>query len=155
MTTKEQERKALEQIRKIVAGLGEDSYIAMAFEGCFEIASENIENDFGCSMKDRAETAEKKLAALTAKYNEDMARMVACKEHLEKKVDEADQKIKNMEIKLAGANGTIKDYEKAAIEAEAQIKSARKDADMAGFEINRQAQEIMKLKAKLYDLITK
>lgn len=59
--TKEQERKALEKIKKIVEELGEDSYIGMAFEGCFEIAEENIENDFGCSMKQRAEAAEKKL----------------------------------------------------------------------------------------------
>lgn len=64
MTTKEQERKALEQIRKIVAGLGEGSYIATAFEGCFEIAAENIENDWACSMKQRAEAAEKKAAKL-------------------------------------------------------------------------------------------
>ena len=59
MTTKEQERKALEQIRKIVEGLGEDSYIGTAFEGCFEIAEQNIENDWACSMKQRAETAER------------------------------------------------------------------------------------------------
>lgn len=51
MTTKEQERKALEQIRAIVKDLGDDSYIATAFEGCFEIAAENIENDAACSMK--------------------------------------------------------------------------------------------------------
>lgn len=59
--TKEQERKALEKIKKIVEELGEDSYIGMAFEGCSEIAEENIQNDFGCSMKQRAEAAEKKL----------------------------------------------------------------------------------------------
>ena len=46
ITTKEQERKALVQIKKIVDGLGKDSYIAAAFEGCFEIAESNIENDF-------------------------------------------------------------------------------------------------------------
>ena len=57
MTTKEQERKALEQIRKIVEGLGTDSYIATAFDGCFEIAEENIENDFALSMKGRWEKA--------------------------------------------------------------------------------------------------
>ena len=61
VATKEQERKALEKIKKIVEELGEDSYIGMAFEGCFEIAEENIENDFGCSMKQRVEAAEKKL----------------------------------------------------------------------------------------------
>lgn len=64
MTTKEQERNALEKIKKIVEELGENSYIGMAFEGCFEVAEENIENDFGCSMKQRAESAEKKVATL-------------------------------------------------------------------------------------------
>ena len=66
MVTKEQERKALEQIRKIVAGLGEDSYIATAFEGCFEIAEENIDNDFACSMRQRAERAENEVKELRA-----------------------------------------------------------------------------------------
>lgn len=56
--TKGQELKALEKIRKIVADLGEDSYIGMAFEGCFEIAADNIGNDFGCSMKQRWEKAQ-------------------------------------------------------------------------------------------------
>ena len=59
--TKEQELKALAKIKKIVEELGENSYIGMAFEGCFEIAEGNIGNDFGCSMKQRAEAAEKKL----------------------------------------------------------------------------------------------
>lgn len=61
MTTKDQEFKALTQIKKIVDSLGEDSYIAMAFEGCFEIAETNIAHDWGCSMKQRAESAEKKV----------------------------------------------------------------------------------------------
>ena len=64
MTTKDQERKALEKIRKIVEGLGENSYIATAFDGCFEIASDNIENDFACSMKQQLEEAEKKVTSL-------------------------------------------------------------------------------------------
>ena len=51
IATKEQERKALAKIRKIVEELGEDSYIATAFEGCFEKAEENIENDWAGSWK--------------------------------------------------------------------------------------------------------
>ena len=51
MTTKEQERKALAQIRKIVEGLGENSYVGTAFEGCFEMAEENIDCDFGNSAR--------------------------------------------------------------------------------------------------------
>ena len=57
--TKEQERKALEKIKKIVEELGENSYIGTAFEGCFEIAEENIENDFACSMKQKYESEQK------------------------------------------------------------------------------------------------
>ena len=64
MTTKEQERKALEQIRKIVAGLGDCSYIGMALDGCLEMAQENIDNDWGCSMKERAESAERRVKML-------------------------------------------------------------------------------------------
>lgn len=59
IATKEQERKALEKIKKIVNDLGEGSYIGMAFEGCFEKAEENIDNDFGCSFKSDLESARK------------------------------------------------------------------------------------------------
>ncbi|WP_320973319.1 hypothetical protein [Enterocloster bolteae] len=62
MTTKEQERKALEKIRKIVEELGENSYIGTAFEGCFRDAEDNIEDDAAYSMKSRFEYSEKKLA---------------------------------------------------------------------------------------------
>lgn len=57
-TTKEQERKALEKIKRIVSELGDDSYVATAFEGCIELAEENITNDFALSMKSRCESAE-------------------------------------------------------------------------------------------------
>lgn len=42
MTTKEQERQAIEKIRKIVEGLGENSYVGFAMEGVLELAEENI-----------------------------------------------------------------------------------------------------------------
>ena len=61
MVTKEMERKALDKIRKIVSELGDDSYVATAFEGCFEVADQNIDNDWGCSLLQRAESAEKRL----------------------------------------------------------------------------------------------
>lgn len=79
--TKEQERKALEQIKKILAGLGDEprnSYVLMAFRGCVEDAEENIENDFGLSWKDRAEKARKE----AEDYKEQASRLA---EELEKK----------------------------------------------------------------------
>lgn len=62
--TKQQERDTLAEIRKMVEELGPQSYIGTALEGCLEIAEQNIDNDFGDSMKQRAETAEEKVADL-------------------------------------------------------------------------------------------
>lgn len=57
MKTKEQEQKALDQIKKILADFGPDTYLGIAFEGVLEDAQENIDNDWGCSMKQRYKKA--------------------------------------------------------------------------------------------------
>lgn len=53
--TKEQERETLEKIKTMVAELGPKSYLATAFEGVFEDAEQNIEDDAAYSMKARLE----------------------------------------------------------------------------------------------------
>ena len=57
--TKQQERDTLAKIQAMVEELGPDSYIKAAFAGCFEIADQNIEYDFGDSYKARAESAQR------------------------------------------------------------------------------------------------
>lgn len=106
VATKEQERKALEKIRKIVADLGENSYIGTAFEGCFEIAEENIENDFACSMKQRAEKA-----ASEAEEFKRTAEYYAAEEEKSKKEVEA-LKSKVLTTAEAGAVKAILHYSK-------------------------------------------
>jgi hypothetical protein len=51
VATKEQERTTLEKIKQLVAELGENSYLATAFTGAFELAEENIENDAAHTTK--------------------------------------------------------------------------------------------------------
>lgn len=63
--SKEQERKALESIRAIVATLGPNSYLATAFEGCLQDAEDNIEYDAAFSMYARWQDSEKKVSELT------------------------------------------------------------------------------------------
>lgn len=82
--TKEQERKALEQIKKIVDSLGKDSYIATAFEGCFEIAEENIENDFACSMKQKYERASEEAANFEAQASAYKKQLESLEEQIER-----------------------------------------------------------------------
>lgn len=99
--TKQQEREALEKIKAIVESLGPDSYIGTALEGCFEIAEQNIENDFACSMKQRVEAVVVENSRLK-------------------------EKVKELEEKLAESE---KDYE-AADEA-AHLVADKKDAEIS------------------------
>lgn len=70
IATKDQERKALEEIRKIVDNLGEYSYVGAAMDGVLELAEDNIENDFVQSMKESVETAEKRAHELEEELEE-------------------------------------------------------------------------------------
>ena len=70
LATKQQERDTLAAIRQMVEELGPQSYLATAFQGCFEIAEQNIEYDFGDSMKGRVEVAERKSESLEAQVKE-------------------------------------------------------------------------------------
>lgn len=144
MSTKEQERKALEQIRKIVDSLDAGSYIGFAFEGCFELAEENIENDFACSMKDQRDDARQECEMLRGK--------------LAKMIDRA----KEQEASVSIANRRAEESQRVADSlrkrAELAERTMRDEADRAGRlaeKYKRQTEEIITLKAKLYDLMTK
>lgn len=151
MTTKEQERKALAQIRKIVDGLGADSYIAKAFDGCFEIAEENIENDFACSMKQKADSAQE--TALKSKE-----RVMELKEKLaeaSKELGTKDTKIENLEARVAQLDARRdKLLEQVKSVTDANVESWNKFREQEDRAEAAEA-EIVKLKAKLYDLLIK
>lgn len=156
MTIKEREYEALNRIKEIVASLGEGSYVEAAFDGAFEIAEENIENDFACSLRDRWEgrckTAEKKVEEYTkanAALKEQIRRLeTGEKERTAEKVrvideharyiDELERRESELKSKLAELE---KDYE--AARAAAREITEKKDL------------EILQLKAKLYDMMVK
>ncbi len=78
MTTKEQERKALAQICKIVTELDEDSYVGTALDGALELAERNIEYDAAFSARyyiDKLEETEEQLKAANEKVRELEAEM--------------------------------------------------------------------------------
>lgn len=66
--TKALEREALEKIKAMVAELGPDSYLKTAFEGVFQDAEDNIEDDAAYSMKQRYESSEEKLREMSGNY---------------------------------------------------------------------------------------
>ena len=153
MTTKDQERKVLEQIRKLVAELGEDSYIATAFEGCFEIAEENIKNDFACSMKQRAESAAKereewhqKATSFEIKWNEDEQNIADLYDELRSLQEKCEKDCQFETHKTA-------EWKKAADERQETINDfIVKTADLQK-QLDEKDLEIMKLKARLFDMM--
>ena len=147
--TKEQERKALEQIKKILKGLGDDpnnSYVCRAFDGCVEDAESNIEYDFASSYKSRCEHFE-----------------TEC-ERLEDEIATLKEQNKKLAAEMELAKRTMQDEKERANRLAEKLKeeTARADSaqldikdNAAGFEsvIKAQELEIIKLKAKLYDMM--
>jgi len=101
--TKQQERDALKKIREIVATLGPQSYVATAFEGCFEDAEQNIENDFGLSMKQRVESAERKIDRLNEELEESRKDYEAAHAAAHLVAEEKDAEIARLKAELEAA----------------------------------------------------
>ena len=153
MVTKEQERKALEQIKKIVDSLGADSYIATAFDGCFEDARENFENDFALCMKDRYETERKRAKDLQEEVDRlkaDLRKEKECGEELGKAIKKT-QEQENATIQMIESErDALKCQVADLLDRESELVSLRDDAECRA-EVAEA--EIIRLKAKLYDLI--
>lgn len=67
--TKQQERDTLEAIKKMIAELGPQSYLATAFDGCFEDAEDNIDDDAAYSYKGRYEHVRRQLEEAQAEID--------------------------------------------------------------------------------------
>ena len=148
MATKADERKALEEIRRIVEGLGNDSYLAMAFDGCFEMAESNIENDFANNPKMSIENLQRDLRAANAKIKnaEEAYEIVLKREQSEKKSWDAEEKEYKNRI-----SESISEKFKLLDEA----TELKKNYDALRKKVEALELENMKLKAKLYDLMVK
>ena len=144
MATKEQERKVLTKIEKMVLGLGVGSYIATAFEGCWEIARGNIENDFACSMKQKVEAAEEQLA--------EAKDTIQCREN-----ELADKETEIIGLRKASERDAcymneLRERLKSTEETASKIIDERSELSV---KCSQQETEILHLKARLYDLLCK
>lgn len=140
IATKDQEREALAKIKKIVEALGPQSYLATAFEGCFQDAEDNIENDFAFSMASRYQSEHEK-----AVHNEGIA-TEACKAvnaekgknaELQKQIDTIEESLEQTRASAETLNHLLTEQR----EATCKIQRREEEAE----------QTIIKLKARLYD----
>lgn len=144
--TKQQEREALDKIRKLVEQLGPDSYLATAFEGCFDLAAENIDNDWACSMADSARRAEKRAAELEDKLAESVKDYEAAHAAAHAVAEEKDAEIAKLKARIQELLEDSKHGYESICEMASRAGEAQRRAEAA-------EAEVIQLKAKLYDLL--
>jgi len=143
MSTKDQERKALEQIKKIIEGLGPDSYLDMTFKGVIEQAADNIENDFASNYMEMYESATAALEEMKRDAAGDQKTIEELRQYnrtLSQQSDTKSDRIDELNKKLHDAAGEISEYIDKQYEDKKRIEALES--------------EIITLKAKLYDLMT-
>lgn len=142
MALKADDRKALNQIKKILAGLEGESYVKQAMDGMIEDAESNIENDFWNSWRMRAEYIERD-------FNRAEDEIAELKEQNRKLTAEMELTKKTLQDERERANSLAsKCDELRASYREAVDKSGDKEVRVQELEL-----EIIKLKAKLYDMM--
>ena len=149
MATKAQERAALEKIRKIVDGLGEESYIGHAMDGVFEDAEQNIENDFWNSYRDRYEYMNvqfEKAEDEIAKMSQEIKGLKEAAEAQKASADRAYEFVEKRGERITELNKQLED-------AGCEIVKWIKDSNDKKQKIDALELENMKLKAKLYDMM--
>ena len=152
--TKDQEREALEKIKAILDTLGLDSYVGTAFEGCLEIAEENIENDFAFSMKQRVEAAVVENSRLKERVKELEDKLAESEKDYEAAhaaahlgADEKDAEIQRLKTQ-------VQELSEKLASAEEALEDANEEAGSAEARSGEAQAEIVRLKAKLYDYMT-
>lgn len=145
MVSKEQERKALNEIKEILLQLEPDGYVRTAFDGCFQIAEDNINNDFACSMKQRAESAERqaqqKIKEVEAS-KADVKRLEGINKEMRRDLEGTEQTLANERKQNAEEISRLNGI----------ISECRRDSEGTGQQIADLKAEIIRLKAQVYDL---
>ena len=164
--TNAQEREALQKIKEILKDFDpKETYVGKAFEGCVELAKENIDNDWlyswkgryldeqakNCKLSDKLSTSEEHRVELVNQLNQKddaIARLEDAKNQLESQIVGEALIRRDYDARI----GQMKsDYKALQISCEG-LKAAKKQE--AAAEISDLKQTILELKAKLYDMMT-
>ena len=153
--TKSEEYDALVQIRGILKDFDpENTYIGKAFEGCVELAQDNLRNDQMFSFRSRYENRDRDAAKLdeiltktTNKLRESEEARVDLVKELNQKNDTIARYIdvvKGKDREISRLNGVINDKDAAYTDLEGRLEEAKIQF----------RQTVLELKAKLYDMMT-
>lgn len=178
MPSKQQERNALTEIQEIVNVLGPDSYLATAFAGVFNYAKTNIENDFTWGPVEELmieRESHRKTQVLYEGQKEIADRITSSLSDAQEALIERNKAYDQERARARELEEQCHTYNMELAEASAVLEDARRDRDKFELryeETNEQLiaeldsheatvaklhdaeLEILRLKAKLYDLMT-
>lgn len=138
MASKKKELETLEKIADLIESVGgDDSYIGKAFEGCYLLARSNIENDFMESWKERSDVKHEE--------GENLRRMM---ENERKTADALRDLVESEQSHNERIEGERDELARKLDEANALIEDMNKEHEADEL-------KIMRLKAKLYDAMTR
>lgn len=136
--TNTEEREALQKIKEILEDFDpEETYVGRAFDGCVELAKENIDNDWLYSWKGRYLDEQLKNCRLSDRLD-DLSRQLNYK-------DDAIARLEDVKNQL---NKEFEEVKAAHAKLDFKLADAKDTAD--GLK-----QTILELKAKLYDMMTR
>ncbi|MBP3879238.1 MAG: hypothetical protein J6D46_02880 [Lachnospiraceae bacterium] len=156
--TKKKEYEALDRIREILKDFDpEDTRIGKAFEGCVEQAEENLRYDGMMSWKAEYESKSREVARLTeklAEVNKRLRESEVTRVDLTKELNQKDDTIarltdaKNqLSEKIGRLDGVIAQRDSIRQELLGKLYDAKEEVEDLKL-------TIVKLKAKLYDMMT-
>lgn len=157
-TPKQREREALESIRNIVESLGDDSYIAIALDGCLQDAERNIDDDAAYSMKSRLESAENKIRQGEAErqsMRNDLERECHLVDDLTYELADAQEMCEQKDAEISKLKSRISELlEDSRLGSDYILDQSNRICELQSRAEYAEA-EVIRLKAKLYDALIK
>ena len=147
MQTKEQERETLKRLEAYIKKhVDPDGYIHAALAGVLELAEDNIGNDFLISFPQKLETAHRN-------SNNDIMEYRKKLEELIHKVRELRESLAKTETDRDLTQNLLTGSQELAEELKKELDETRRKAETASEAQEKAQAEIIRLKARLFDLI--
>lgn len=152
--TKAEEYEALIQIRRILKDFDpEDSYIGKAFEGCVEQAKQNIDNDWMFSFRSRYENRDRDAAKLDEILTKTTDKLRESEEARVDLVKELNQKDDTIARYIDVVQGKDREISRLKVVRDETYKDLEDKLEEEHQKLEKSQAEIIRLKAKLYDMI--
>lgn len=147
MQTREQERETLRRLEAYIKkNVDPEGYIHAALAGVLELAEDNIGNDFLISFPQKLETAHRNINSDIMEYREKI-------EELINKIRELRESLAKTEADRDMTQKLLTGSQELAEELNRDLTETRKREETANDELEKARAEVIRLKARLFDLI--